>query len=128
MLTELEEGLNVLHKSVEQVREKTGRGEADPSLILFELALSEIGTNVLIYGRPQTGPDAAVEYVLDLDGGVLEARFADLGAPLHNQLTREMPDPLSESGRGLAIAREALDELSYTREGTVNRWRLVKRL
>jgi serine/threonine-protein kinase RsbW len=127
-LTELEEGLDVLHRSVEQVREKTGRGEADSSLILFELALSEIGANVLIYGRPQAGSETAVEYVLDLAGGVLEARFADLGAPLHNQVTREMPDALSEGGRGLAIAREALDELSYTREGRVNRWRLVKRL
>ena len=100
----------------------------DPSLILFALALSEIGTNVLNYGRPQSGPDTAVEYVLDLKDGVLEARFADLGAPLHNQLTPEMPEPSSESGRGIAIAQKALDELSYVREGKVNRWRLVKRL
>ncbi|HAC46259.1 MAG TPA: ATP-binding protein, partial [Chloroflexi bacterium] len=33
-----------------------------------------------------------------------------------------------ETGRGLAIARKALDELGYLREGKVNTWRLVKRL
>ena len=118
----------MLHDSVRRLREHTGRGEADGALMLFELALSEIGANVLLYGRPASGPDRSVEYALDLNAGVLEARFADLGAPLHNQLTPEMPDALSEGGRGLAIAREALDELSYTREGRVNRWRLRKRL
>ena len=111
-----------------RLREKTGRDEADRSLMLFELALSEIGTNVLNYGRPQSGPDTAVEYILDLAGDLVEARFADHGAPLHNQLTNEMPGPLSESGRGIAIAQQALDELVYVREGEVNRWRLVKRL
>jgi serine/threonine-protein kinase RsbW len=39
-----------------------------------------------------------------------------------------MPAPTSEDGRGLAIARKALDELAYKREGEVNTWRLVKRL
>jgi serine/threonine-protein kinase RsbW len=39
-----------------------------------------------------------------------------------------MPDPASESGRGLAIARQVLDELGYEREGEINKWRLVKRL
>jgi anti-sigma regulatory factor (Ser/Thr protein kinase) len=39
-----------------------------------------------------------------------------------------MPAPTVETGRGLAIAHKALDELEYRREGEVNTWRLVKRL
>jgi anti-sigma regulatory factor (Ser/Thr protein kinase) len=43
-------------------------------------------------------------------------------------LGREMPGHDSEQGRGLAMARQLLDELGYERDGGVNRWRLVKRL
>jgi hypothetical protein len=39
-----------------------------------------------------------------------------------------MPVQSNETGRGLAIARKALDELGYERKGEVNTWRLVKRL
>jgi anti-sigma regulatory factor (Ser/Thr protein kinase) len=39
-----------------------------------------------------------------------------------------MPEPTSEAGRGLAIARQVLDELGYERDGEINKWRLVKRL
>ena len=113
---------------MDRLRLETGRDDTDRALILFELALAEIGANVLLYGRPKSGPDSAVEYELELHDDMLEAQFADLGPPPHNQLAREMPEPLSESGRGLAIARQALDELVYSREGKVNRWRLVKRL
>jgi serine/threonine-protein kinase RsbW len=56
------------------------------------------------------------------------ATFTDRGPPLHNQLTRAMPEATSETGRGLAIARQVLDELGYEREGEINKWRLVKRL
>ena len=37
-----------------------------------------------------------------------------------------MPAGLQTSGRGLAIAREALDELSYERAEGLNRWRMVR--
>jgi serine/threonine-protein kinase RsbW len=39
-----------------------------------------------------------------------------------------MPDPTSEAGRGLPMARWLLDELLYKRDGEVNKWRLVKHL
>ena len=36
-----------------------------------------------------------------------------------------MPDELAESGRGLALAMAAVDDLSYEREGGRNLWRLT---
>ncbi len=96
--------------------------------MLFESAVAEIGANVLVHGRQEGPADAPVEYQLRLDGHMALATFTDHGAALHNQLSRAMPDPASERGRGLAIARQVLDELGYEREGDVNRWRLVKRL
>jgi serine/threonine-protein kinase RsbW len=113
---------------VRLLRERA-RGEVDDTnVLLFESALAEIGANVLTHGRKEGPSDAPVDYQLRLDGRTALATFTDRGAPVHNHLTRAMPDPYSEAGRGLAIARQVLDELGYEREGDINKWRLVKRL
>ena len=100
----------------------------DLSLVLFESAVAEIGANVLRYSRWRGEGHPQVEYELHMAADTLTALFSDRGPALHNQLTRAMPAPTSEAGRGLAIARKVLDELGYEREGEVNTWRLVKRL
>ena len=104
------------------------RGVDDRPLMLFESGLAEIGANVLRYAQAPGSAEPLVEFELRLDSGVLTALLTDWGPPLHNQLTRAMPAPTEEAGRGLAIARKVLDELEYRREGEVNTWRLVKRL
>jgi serine/threonine-protein kinase RsbW len=110
------------------MREKAGGEVDDTNVMLFESALAEIGANVLTHGRLDGPPDAPVEFVLRLEGHLALATLTDRGAPFHNLLTRTMPGPASEAGRGLAIARQVLDELGYERDGDINRWRLVKRL
>jgi len=126
-LTELDGGLDILHRSIQRLREATGRTQDDRALMLFETALVEIGGNVLPHGRPP-GIERPVEYTLRLDGGTLVASLSDSGLPVHEHLSREMPAHESETGRGLAMARSLLDELGYERHGEVNKWRLVKRL
>jgi serine/threonine-protein kinase RsbW len=100
----------------------------DTNVMLFESALGEIGANALTHGRRDRPAEAPIEYRLRLEGHMAIATFVDRGPPVHNHLTRAMPEPLSETGRGLAIARQVLDELGYEREGEINTWRLVKRL
>jgi serine/threonine-protein kinase RsbW len=126
-LSHLDAGLETLHESVQRLRESTGRGQDDRNLMRFEIALAEIGANVLTHGRP-AGTDPPVEYSLRLDQGAAVAEFIDAGPPAHHSIRREMPDTESESGRGLPMARSLLDEMGYERDGEVNRWRLVKRL
>jgi serine/threonine-protein kinase RsbW len=113
---------------VELLRERTGRTADDRNLILFETAIAEIGSNVLIYAGKHGATGPPVQYDLRLDGDTATASFTDSGPDIHNHVTRAMPAPTSEAGRGLAIARKVLDELGYKREGEVNTWRLVKRL
>ena len=125
--SQLDEGLDVLHRSLDRLRQATGRPRDDRPLLLFETALGEIGGNVLTHGRP-SGTVRPVEYALRFEGGVVEASLTDSGAAVHEHLGRDMPAAENESGRGLAIARSLLDELGYERDGEVNRWRLVKRL
>jgi serine/threonine-protein kinase RsbW len=124
--SDLDEGLEVLHRSVDRLRRATGRGEDDRELMLFETALGEIGSNVLTHGRP--GGTQTVDYALRVEGGTVVAMLSDWGPPVHEHLSREMPAVESEDGRGLAMARSLLDELGYERDGDRNRWRLVKRL
>ena len=124
----MDDGLDTLHHSVELLREWTGRGADDRNLILFETALAEIGSNILIYTGKHGTSGPPVEYELRLEAETATASFTDRGPPIHNQLTRAMPAAMSEAGRGIAIARKVLDELGYKRDGEVNYWRLVKRL
>jgi serine/threonine-protein kinase RsbW len=126
-LSHLDEGLDTLHESIKRLRDETGRGEDDRNLMHFEIALAEIGANVLTHGRP-AGTDPPVEYRLWLDDDTAHALFVDGGPPVDEVLSRAMPDPTSEEGRGLPMARWLLDELLYKRDGEHNRWRLVKRL
>jgi serine/threonine-protein kinase RsbW len=125
--SDLDEGLGILHQSIEHLRTALGRAEDDRPLMLFETALGEIGSNVLTHGRPE-GAERPVEYALRFESGTLEASLSDSGRPVHEHLAREMPGHESERGRGLAIARSLLDELGYERDGDTNRWRLVKHL
>jgi serine/threonine-protein kinase RsbW len=119
--------LETLHESVKLLRAASGRSPDDTNLMHFEIALAEIGANVLTHGRPND-VDTPVEYELRLDQDTALASFIDRGPAVLDFATRAMPDTTSESGRGLPMARWLLDELLYKRDGEVNRWRLVKRL
>jgi len=110
------------------MRDSGPRSLDETNVMLFESALAEIGANVLTHGRRQGPEDAPIEFHLRLEGHTAQATFVDRGPAVHNHLTRAMPEPTSETGRGLAIARQVLDELGYEREGEINTWRLVKRL
>lgn len=125
-LVELDEGLDVLHRSIEELREATGRAADDRPLLQFETALAEIGGNALTHAR--TSETRPVEYVLRGDDTKLVAWIADPGPPVNGAWVRDMPPPTSEAGRGLPLARSLLDELDYQHVAGLNRWRLVKRL
>lgn len=125
-LTELGEGLDVIHESVERLREATGRPEGDQPLMRFETALAEIAGNSLTHGRADT--KEPVRYVMRCDGGTVVAWVIDAGPSVGNHWVREMPPATSEHGRGLALARSLLDELGYERKAELNWWLLMKRL
>ena len=94
--------------------------------VLFETAVIEIAGNIA-----QHAPDGLpLQFTLDLrvEPDRVEAEFRDHGRLVDIDLGAiALPDDSAESGRGLAMARAAVDELQYRRDGSTNHWRIVRR-
>ena len=91
--------------------------------MMLETAVIEIAANIIEHGSAGAGPqcDLTIEVYPDR----LDAHFMDDGIiALVNVDTAAMPDALAEGGRGLAIARAALDVLTYERRNNTNFWTL----
>jgi serine/threonine-protein kinase RsbW len=91
----------------------------------MDLAAGEIGANIIEHsggGRP-----VHLRMEVHVLPESVRAVFTDDGRPAPVDLSQaEMPDGLSERGRGLAIAHRVLDELSYRRDADGNHWTLVR--
>ena len=91
----------------------------------FEIAVAEIAANIVEHAGD--GAPVTMRLELRLSPDRIEACFHDDGRPARVDLeTVRMPGDMAERGRGLAIALAALDELSYRRRGSSNRWILVR--
>jgi serine/threonine-protein kinase RsbW len=99
----------------------------------FATGVGEIGANIIRYAYPSDMPGILTFRVRVLDK-CIEACFSDNGRPyvgdVAAQVQLEPVDPLllADSGRGIALARAAVDDLTYERspDGT-NHWCLTKR-
>jgi anti-sigma regulatory factor (Ser/Thr protein kinase) len=90
--------------------------------IMFTTAVLEVANNIVRHAGTGT-----ISLVLQGDGRQLEARFSDDGAVLDLDLDATvLPGDLAESGRGLALVRMAVDELSYRHSNGNSRWHLVR--
>ncbi len=89
------------------------------------IAVAELVNNIIEHGRtPAGGPPHLVLTIQD--GGtevVADLHDDGIGFP---PVTEE-PDPMAESGRGIMLARSAVDELGFERSDGRNHWHLVVR-
>ncbi|WP_341579596.1 ATP-binding protein [Microbacterium schleiferi] len=99
-------------------------GEEDR--MLFELAVSEIASNVVMHAQGRDPIEVSLS--LRVDDVALEAVFTDSADPALIDLAEvQMPGSDAESGRGLALALSVLDELVHE-PGPGNVWRLRRSL
>jgi len=93
----------------------------------FETALLELASNVVKHADDGSGLRCTLE--IDAHPASIEATVLDDGEPSDIEILvpRDMPDVLSESGRGLAMIQALVDDLAYSREGSTNRWRISSR-
>ena len=93
----------------------------------MDLAVGEVGANIIEHAAE--GESVPLRMEVSVSDGEVRATLVDGGKPARIDLTKmSLPDELAESGRGLAIALQVLDELSYRRDEAGNRWTLVSRL
>jgi serine/threonine-protein kinase RsbW len=89
----------------------------------FESGLIEVVGNVVQHGYAGRPGPLLVE--LDVTAAALDAVVWDNGAAPSVDLAQvTMPDPLDESGRGLALALASVDTLRHERVHDRNRWSL----
>ena len=120
------ETLNLLHDLLETV----GRDHPDidsGDLMLFETAVIEVAGNVVEHGRPQGR--VAWTFRLSVLPDLLAATLSDSGEeyPGGTWGTAMPQDPMSENGRGLALATAVLDDLRYERSDDRNQWTMLRR-
>ena len=118
--------LDELHAALDRLWAEAPEVE-ESQRIRFATALAEVVANVVEHGRTLRGgtPTLTVKVVVRPDR--LRADVFDDGVAVGPRASLAEADELAEAGRGLALAREALDELRYVREAAGNRWVLIVR-
>ncbi len=97
-----------------------------PGNIRMDLATAaaEIGNNILNHSA--RGRDVQIRMDVRVLDDHVRVEFADDGPHAEVDIeTARMPDVMAENGRGLALARACLSELSYWRDDSENHWTLV---
>ncbi|MBT2513142.1 ATP-binding protein [Arthrobacter sp. ISL-30] len=92
---------------------------------MFETAVIEIAANIVEHGSQEGS--ILCNLILEVYPDRLDARFKDDGRIAQVDLdAAAMPDDFAESGRGLAMAKAAVDVLTYHRHNNDNYWTLSR--
>lgn len=98
-----------------------------------QLAIDEACTNIIEHGYGMNGADRVIQLICRVDSQFLTITILD-NSSAFNPLERPDPDPrmpLEEratGGWGIYFIKKLMDGVSYTREGHVNRLKMMKRL
>jgi serine/threonine-protein kinase RsbW len=125
------EMMNLAHDAIARLW-SAHEGVGAVERIRFETAVVEILGNIIEHAyeldtsdNPQT---RRFDLALTVTDREVVAEFGDDGRPVALDLSAvSMPDDEAESGRGLAMAKAAVDDLSYDRVEGRNHWRLSVR-
>jgi serine/threonine-protein kinase RsbW len=93
----------------------------------FATALVELVSNVIQHGRTENGAAPDLVLRMNVDRERIQALLLDNGLAFDVEVNAGLPDDGAGSGRGLALARAASDQLEYTRTEQLNGWFLSRR-
>ena len=116
------ESIDCTHELLEQLW-RLHPQVAELDRLMFATAVLEVANNILTHGQP-----AAISLELTADARELQAKLTDDGAAAVVNLDEAaMPDTWAQSGRGLAMVRMAVDDVSHHYVDGRNHWHLVRR-
>lgn len=111
----------------EVIDQLTQRGWSNSDCFAVQLGLEEGLTNAIRHGN-QGDPDKFVELKVELDDELIRIWIVDEGTGFRHQRVRDPTKKSNrkrESGRGVALIRNFMDEVHYHAPG--NRLEMVKR-
>ena len=123
--------MDLVHAMLEHLW-ATNAGITDRDRVRFEMSVIEILGNIVEHAYAVDHVDVPghdgrrFDIVIGASDAELMAHLGDNGLPTALDLSGiAMPDELAESGRGLALASAALEDLSYQRLDGRNLWDLL---
>lgn len=118
------DGLEHLHALIDRAR-RDWPAVDNSDFDLLETAIIELAGNVARHGRPAGATDVTLS--VSVNESALEATLIDVGKPFEVDLDDvDLPPEMEEAGRGIAMARFAVDELHYVHDNGVNTWHLLR--
>jgi serine/threonine-protein kinase RsbW len=100
---------------------------SDDDRMRFELALIELASNVIRHANDGEGVSCTLR--IENLGDRIAATLVDSGKDGNVCISMtDMPDDLSEGGRGIPLIRALVDELEYGHDGGLNRWYIMRKL
>jgi len=123
---------HVTTATITEVHELFSRARADNPHIAtadveqVETAAIEVVGNVLAHADQNR--QVPYTFLLTIQRDRLAAELVDTGEPVPDTEDPMMPEMWAEHGRGLALVRALVDEMSYQRVDGHNIWNLVRRL
>jgi anti-sigma regulatory factor (Ser/Thr protein kinase) len=103
---EVDDSTSALHRRADFVRYLRSYGADGEDYAAAELIFGEIVGNAVVHAP---GP---LEVLVDWPEGRATLHVSDEGAPI--RVVRDLPDPMAEHGRGLAVANRLARGLSST--------------
>jgi serine/threonine-protein kinase RsbW len=92
---------------------------------MFETAVIEVAGNIVQHGAGAGSVNCNL--ILEVYPDRLDAHFKDDGGTAYVDIgAAHMPEALAETGRGLAMAKAAVDVLTYERRNGGNYWKLSR--
>jgi serine/threonine-protein kinase RsbW len=118
------DGLEHLHELIHRARQDWPAVDGN-DFDLLETAIIELAGNVARHGRPTGATDVTLS--ISVNESALEATLVDAGARFEVDLDgADLPPEMEEAGRGIAMARFAVDELHYDHVDGINTWHLLR--
>jgi serine/threonine-protein kinase RsbW len=108
------DGLEHLHALIDRARRDWPAVDGN-DFDLLETAIIELAGNVAKHGRPAGATDVTLS--VSVNDAAVVATLIDAG---------NLPPEMDEAGRGIAMARFAVDQLDYVHDDGVNTWHLLR--
>ncbi|MFJ5698485.1 ATP-binding protein [Arthrobacter sp. NPDC093139] len=118
------ECLNKVHSLLAEMW-TTSTDVSEVDRVMFETAVIEVAGNIVQHGAEAGSVNCNL--ILEVYPERLDAHFRDDGVTAHVDIgAAQMPEAFAETGRGLAMAKAAVDVLSYERRNGDNYWKLSR--